>query len=59
MNQMDFKELEKTMKDELTSIKINKVWELVYLLEGRKPISRKWVLNKKWKENGSLDKYKW
>lgn len=59
MNQMDFKELEKTMKDELKSIKINKVWELVYLLEGRKPISRKWVLNKKWKENGSLDKYKW
>lgn len=59
MNQMDFKELEKAMKDELKSIKINKVWELVYLPEGRKPIGRKWVLNKKWKEDGSLDKYKW
>lgn len=47
MNQMDFKELEKAMKDELKSFKINKVWELVYLPEERKPIGRKWVLNKK------------
>lgn len=33
MNQMDFKELKKTMKDELKSIKINKVWELVTYLK--------------------------
>ena len=46
------------MIDELESIKKNDVWELIALLEWRKAINYKWVLRKKFKADGSLDKYK-
>lgn len=58
MNQMDFKEWEEAMKDELKSIETNEVWELIDLPEGRKCIGCKWVFKKELKANGSLDKYK-
>ena len=31
------------MKNEMNSMRKNQVWELVDLLEGRKPIGNKWV----------------
>ena len=37
---------------------MNDVWELTDLLTQRKAIGCKWVLKKKFKENGSLDKHK-
>ena len=46
------------MDDELDSIKKNKVWELVELPKGRKPIGYKWIFKKKLKSNRTLDKYK-
>ena len=46
------------MIDELESVKKNDVWELISLPEWRKAISYKWVLRKKFKADGSLDKYK-
>ena len=33
-------------------------WELVDLPLGCKPLSSKWVFNRKWKVDGSIDKYK-
>jgi hypothetical protein len=39
------------LKDELNSINKNDIWELT-------DIGCKWVLKKKFKANGSLDKYK-
>jgi hypothetical protein len=46
------------MNDELNSINKNDVWELTYLPPQRKAIGRKWVLRKKFKTDGSLNKYK-
>ena len=58
MNQMDFKEWEEAMKDELKSIETNEVWELIDLPEGIKCIGCKCVFKKELKANRSLDKYK-
>ena len=46
------------MKDELSSMDKNFVWELVDLPFGHKAIGNKWVLKVKRKEDGSIDKYK-
>ena len=46
------------MKEELESIEKNKVWELVDLPSDRKPIGCNWVLKKKIKVDGSLERYK-
>ena len=46
------------VKDELSSMDKNFVWELVDLPPGRKAIRNKWVLKVKRKTNGSIDKYK-
>ena len=46
------------MNEELNSIKKNEVWELVDLPDGRKPIGCKWILRKKYKSYGTLDKFK-
>jgi hypothetical protein len=46
------------MNDEINLIKNNDVWELTYLLTQRKAIGCKWILRKKFKVDGSLDKYK-
>ena len=46
------------MKDELSSMDKNSMWELVDLLPGHKAIGNKWVLKVKHKADGSIDKYK-
>ena len=46
------------MHEELDSISKNEVWDLTKLPAGRKPVGCKWVLRKKYKTDGSLDKYK-
>ncbi|XP_016441589.2 putative mitochondrial protein AtMg00820 [Nicotiana tabacum] len=48
----------KAMKEELKSIKINKVWDLVDLLSGHRAIGNKWVLKVKRKADGSIERYK-
>lgn len=42
----------------MKSIISNKTWKLVDLSPGCKTIGCKWVLRKKLKSNGSIDKYK-
>lgn len=46
------------MEEEITSMSINKVWELWYLLVGRKIIKNKWVLNVKRIIGGSIEHFK-
>lgn len=36
----------------------NKTWDLVRLLEGKKPVGCRWVFNVKYKPDGSLERYK-
>jgi len=43
---------------EIDSIKKNKTWTLVYLLEGANPIGCKWIFKRKYNPDGSIDKYK-
>jgi hypothetical protein len=58
MESHDAKQWLKAMHEELDSISKNEVCDITELLAGRKPIGCKWVLRKKYKANGSLDKYK-
>ena len=58
MESHDAKQWLKAMHEELDSISKNEVWDLTKLSTGRKPIGCKWVLSKKYKVDGSLDKYK-
>ncbi|KAK4406656.1 Retrovirus-related Pol polyprotein from transposon TNT 1-94 [Sesamum angolense] len=46
------------MKDEMSSMAKNNVWELVDLPTGHKTIGNKWVLKVKRKADGSIDKFK-
>ncbi|KAG8501211.1 hypothetical protein CXB51_003325 [Gossypium anomalum] len=46
------------MKDEYKSMQDNKVWELVPLPEGAKPIGCKWIFKTKRDENGNVERYK-
>ncbi|KAL0287546.1 UNVERIFIED_CONTAM: Retrovirus-related Pol polyprotein from transposon TNT 1-94 [Sesamum radiatum] len=46
------------MKEEMSSMAKNNVWELVNLPAGRKTIGNKWVLKVKRKADGSIDKFK-
>ena len=46
------------MVEELDSMKVNRVWELVDLPKGRRAIGNKWVLKIKHKADGSIDRYK-
>ncbi|KAL0291278.1 UNVERIFIED_CONTAM: hypothetical protein Scaly_2644400 [Sesamum calycinum] len=46
------------MKEEMSSMAKNNVWELVDLPIGRKTIGNKWVLKVKCKANGRIDKFK-
>ena len=52
------KEWFEAMKEEMNSMKSNRVWDLVDLLSGRKTIGNKWVLNIKHKVDGTTEKYK-
>ena len=44
--------------DEMDSLESNKTWHLVDLFSGCKSIGCKWVLKKKLKSDGTIDKYK-
>ena len=46
------------MKDELNSMSQNKIWELVELSKGCKPIGCKWVYKIKRDSNGQVERYK-
>lgn len=46
------------INDEMESLIFNKTWKLVDLPPGCKIIRYKWVLKKKFKLNGTIDKYK-
>lgn len=43
---------------EINSLIENDTWELVPLPKGRKPIGTKWVFKRKYKADGTLDRYK-
>jgi hypothetical protein len=58
MDGSDSQQWQEAMEEEIDSIKKNEVWELVDLPTGRKPIGCKWVLRKKFKADGTLDRYK-
>ncbi|KAM2867181.1 hypothetical protein COP2_023124 [Malus domestica] len=58
MDSFEYEQWQQIMNEELDSIKKNKVWELVDLPDGRKPIGCKWVLCKKYKLDATLDKFK-
>ena len=45
------------MNQEYKSIQDNKVWELVPLLEGVKPIGCKWIFKTKRDSNGNVERY--
>ncbi len=46
------------MQDEMKSMKVNQVWDLVDLLPEPQTISKKWVLKIKRKVDGSIERYK-
>ena len=46
------------MKEEMNSMKSNRVWDLIDLSPGRRIVGYKWVLNIKCKVDGTIDKYK-
>ena len=52
------KEWFEAMKEEMNSMELNRVWDLVDLSPGHKTIGNKWVLNIKHKEDGTIDRYK-
>ena len=46
------------MKDEIKSMKQNKVWDLVELPNGCKRVGCKWVFKTKYDSNGNIERYK-
>lgn len=46
------------MEEEIESMKVNKVWILVDLPQGRKAIYNKWVSKLKRKADDSIERYK-
>jgi hypothetical protein len=58
VNNHDAEKWIKAMNEELESIQKNDVWVLTDLPNQRKAIGCKWVLRKKFKADGSLEKYK-
>ena len=51
-------EWRKAMEEEYDSIMKKKTWELIELPKDKKPIGCKWIYKSKFKEDGSIDKYK-
>ncbi|RZB91539.1 Retrovirus-related Pol polyprotein from transposon TNT 1-94 [Glycine soja] len=49
---------QEAITDEMDSLESNKTWHLVDLPSGCKPIGCKWILKKKLKPDGTVDKYK-
>ena len=58
MSLLDAKDWLDAMNDEINSINKNEILEVTNLLSQRKAIGCKWVLRKKFKADGSLEKYK-
>ena len=58
VNSIDSDKWLEAMKDEIESINKNNVWELTDLPKDRKAIGCKWVLRRKFKVDGSLERYK-
>ena len=58
MKDVDAKLWKKAMNSELDSMKSNKVWELVDLPEGIKPIGCKWVYKRKKNAEGKVETFK-
>ena len=52
----DGKLWKEAMVHELASLDKNEAWDLVELLDGRKPIGRKWVFKKKMNAEGKVEK---
>ena len=48
----------KAMQEEMESMKMNHVWDLVDLPPGRQTIGNKWILKIKRKSDGSIERYK-
>ena len=46
------------MEEELESMRVNQVWDLVDLPEGRRAIGNKWVLKVKHKADSSVERFK-
>lgn len=46
------------MKEEMSSLEINRTWDLVNLPVGRKPIGCRWVYKVKTDESGNIQRYK-
>ena len=46
------------MEEEIESMKVNRVWDLVDLPPGCKSIGNKWVLKIKQKADGTIERYK-
>ena len=44
--------------EEIKALKKNGTWELVDLLEGKRPVGYKWIFTIKHKPDGSIDRYK-
>ncbi|CAJ2638269.1 unnamed protein product [Trifolium pratense] len=49
---------QEAINDEMDSLESNETWHLVDLPPGCKPIGCKWILKKKLKSDGSIEKYK-
>jgi hypothetical protein len=49
---------QEAINDEMYSLESNRTWHLVELPPGCKPIGCKWILKKKLKPDGTIDKYK-
>jgi hypothetical protein len=48
----------KAMKEEMESLKQNKAWVLEELPQDRKTVGYKWVFKKKFKVDGTMERYK-
>lgn len=46
------------IQEELTNLKTNGTWDIVPRPAGRRVVKCKWVLRKKYKQNGDLERYK-
>ncbi|GAA0184810.1 transmembrane signal receptor [Lithospermum erythrorhizon] len=46
------------MNNELSALEANDTWEVVDLTKDHKPIGWRWVFRLKYKQDGSIDKYK-
>ncbi|CAJ2658083.1 unnamed protein product [Trifolium pratense] len=58
LSSMDADLWQEAINDEMDSLESNKTWHLVDLPPGCKPIGCKWILKKKLKPDGTVEKYK-